>query len=476
MSCRVAVVLLAAAALVVGEDAGWRVQIAAGRAVQPADPPRGWRFVLQPLPPVEAVAAQAPDAPPYGCYSWGGEYLRFRKDLREVGWTSWRLGGFIDEPAIIAALEDGVEVMHTLQIGESLEQLRSIGKRNAFPSDEAFIAAYLAVVERFCVRYGPGGSLQAERPALQGRAVRHLELWNEPNFQYMIADGPDMPALRKERDRLYAKVLREVGTAVKARHPQMRVLGFAAGGSAFDDRRFIANVHILDPGIGACYDILSTHPYHQSPPLAERVRSWGAYSPVGGWQAIRGILAAHGQAERPIWWSEVGWPIPAADGGQFADRPDELTHPAMLQAACVVKMYALALRLGVQRVHIMSAADADRFNSGFFDRRTGEWRPAAHAVRQMIRLLPRPRLIAAPHDDVTGTIAWRFASDGLRPDAPEVVMAWREGGPAELTVPLPAGRLVAEVRDLIGGEVPVRVADGAAVFAGGPLPCYVALR
>jgi hypothetical protein len=471
--------VVAAAAAVSSPARDWREQVKTKQVVQPeTDTHSGWKFTPQPFPPIASVVAQQPDAVPlYGVYQWGGEYLEFRKEIQAVGWTSYRMGGFVHHEALVAAMEDGIELMPVLQIGQTLQDLKDTGKRHNYESDEAFISKYLEHVDAFCQTYGPGGTLFTSRPELAKHAVRHIEIWNEPNFQYMIKDEPDRAKVNAERDRLYAKLLKQTCEMVKAKHPGVKTVAFSAGGSAFDDVRFIKNVHGLDPALINAYDILSTHPYTDTPPHAERLKSWGSYSVTGAWAAIRGVLAKHGGENKPIWYTEVGWRALSQEvGATFKDNPDTLPKPAMVHAACVVKMYALASRLGVRRVHIMSVADADNTNSGFFTRSTKEWRPAAYAVQEMIRLMPQPRLLAVLSEENGGVYAYQYKSDWTRKESPEVVMAWREQNKGEVAVSLPAGRTVAKVVNMLGGEVPFQVQASRVAFAGGPLPCYVVLE
>lgn len=471
------------------EPLAWRKQVAEKRVAQFADSWEGvarfpWRFDELPLPPVAEIAAQMPDRPPvYGVYQWGGEYLTFRDDIRKVGWSAYRCGGPVIEPALIAMMEDGIEVLYCIQVGALQTDLGGKHRRDQFDDDESFIAAYLKDIDLFCERYGPGGGLFRERPDLADRAIRHLEIWNEPNFQYMIKDPAnpaDRPRVVAERDRLYAKVLRAAGELIRRKYPKMVVVGFGAGGAAADDARFVRAVFELDPKIGECFDILSTHPYSDSPPTAWSVRRWGRYTVASMWQGIRGQLGRRGFVDKPIWYTEVGWSISHADGGvyEMPRQEDEGRHfSAMQQAVNVVKLYALSLRLGVRRAHIMSVADIRGYNSGFFHRNTKEWRPSAHAAQQMIRRMPRPRLVDAPVEQPKdGLFAWRFQSDWTKADAPEVILAWRETDPGEIAVPLPAGRTVAEVQNLFGGPEPFRVEDGRVLLPGGPAPCYIVLR
>ena len=150
--------------------------------------------------------------------------------------------------------------------------------------------------------------------------------------------------------------------------------------------------------------------------------------------------------------------------------------PAMSQAACVTKLYALACRLGVGRVHIFAVTDVDRNNAGFFHPKTGEWRPSAYAVQEMIRLMPQPRIEAALSEETGGQYAYLFKSDWTRPDSKEVVMAWREQKSGEVSVTLPAGKKVAKLLNMLGGEETFTAAGNTVKFAGGPLPSYLVLE
>ncbi len=463
-------------ALLIGDDTGnWRELVKEKKVIQPASDSGEWKFTPQPFPSIESIAAQTPDEVPlYGVYHWAGEYIQFRKDIKAVGWKAYRMGGFEDEKALLMAMEDGIEIMMVLQIGKSFNELRASGKRNAYKSDEEFIQKYLQGIDEFCMKYGPGGTIFNKRPDLAKNPVRYIEIWNEPNFQYMIAEEPDRKKVQKERDTLYAKLLKAAGAFVKKKYPKIMVVGFGAGGAAFDDRRFIGNVHAIDPSIGNYYDILSTHPYTRTPPMADKINSWGTYSVTVGWKAIQDILAKYGYSNKPIWYTEVGWPITTKDGGNFKDRPDSFS--AMSAAACVTKMYILAVRLGVKRVHIMSITDADNYNSGFFNRKDGEWRPSAYAAQQLIGLLPKPRIQQAVAEETGGLYAYLFKSDWTGKYSKEVIVAWQEQKSGELSIAVPAGRKVLKLLNMLGGEEKFSVNGNKVQFAGGPFPSYLVLE
>jgi hypothetical protein len=253
------------------------------------------------------------------------------------------------------------------------------------------------------------------------------------------------------------------------------VIGFGAGGASAGDLRFIRNVLAKDPKAAKSFDALSTHPYvPPAPPEADAVRSWGSYSVAKSLDAIRKNLTEYKIADKPIWYTEVGWPISKADGGYFPTKGEDFVSP-LLQAAYVCRLYAYAVRLGVERVHIMFATDTDNFNAGFF-LRDGKWRPSATAVATMIQLIPSPRLESALSDGADGYYAYAFyrASVPRTETAGDarVIMAWNVAGPKTVEIPL-AGRGKPVLVDMLGGEKPLEAKGGKVTVEVGPLPIYI---
>ncbi len=290
-----------------------------------------------------------------------------------------------------------------------------------------------------------------------------------PNFEYLIRpDKRPQKDLEAARFALYAKLLPAAYAAAKDWSKEVNVVGFGAGGSSAGDIRFIQSVNAAGPAALRSYDILSTHPYVEPvAPEATSVQSWGRYSIAASLAAIRADLAAHGRAETPIWYTEVGWPISKQDGGVYAMAGTQVSPD--LQAAYVCRLYAFAQRLGVRRVDIMSVNDTDNFNSGFFQR-DGSWRPSAHAVQTMIQLMPSPRLIGVVSDGEGGYFAYRFAPKE-DPAAAPVLMAWNVAGPKVVELPVKASR--ATIIDLLGHRQTVAVAGDKIRLEIGPLPVYV---
>jgi hypothetical protein len=449
---------------------------AAAPASQPSVIPGDWKLTDQPLPPLEQVLKRpAPAIPVYGLYVWSGEYKANRKSIQKVGWKSFRVGGPITDDDMKMFVEDGVEIMKCLGLREMGTGSGDKKSRADYANDEEFIADYIKGVEAFLARYGPDGTFFKDNPGAAKRPILFVEIWNEPNFQYMIPDSNDRKKDNAQRDPLYANVLLAANQAVKKRWPAVKVVGFGAGGASADDLRFIRNVLQADPNVAKNFDILSTHPYVEPvPPETDCVRSWGSYSIAHGLDTIRKTLAQYGAGEKPIWYSEMGWPISKADGGLFAMKDTVYATP-LLQAAYVCRTYAYAMRLGVERVHIMFATDTDNFNAGFF-LRDGAWRPSAKAVETMIQVMATPRLASALSDGKDGYYAYSFYTAAApRTEVvgdPTVLMAWNVGGPKTVEIPL-KGKGKPVLVDMLGNEKPLEAKDGKVTVEVGPLPVYI---
>lgn len=126
-----------------------------------------------------------------------------------------------------------------------------------------------AVMERY------GGSLDV------------VEVWNEPNLRSFWKPQPDAAQ--------YAAFLKTTYETIKAVSPQTRVM---MGGTAGADTAFIEGIY--KAGGGPFMDIVNIHPYSWPNPPE------GALAPaIGG---VRAVMARHGDAAKPIWITEHGWP------------------------------------------------------------------------------------------------------------------------------------------------------------------------
>lgn len=453
------------------EDYTPRTEYFTQRSVDPGQ--YAFEAAAQPWPPLkEILAAPGPDLPPYGIYSWADEYDLAAEEINKMGIRSIRISGPWKnrESAMRKLAENNMEVLYTLSGRSHYGDLKKIW-RPAYETDEAFVEDYAKGVKMFVETYGPNGSFYKKEGLKSPLAV--VEIWNEPNFQYMIPDRKPREEVEAEREALYPKVLRAGYDAVKSVAPDLAVAGFAAGGASYGDFRFIRNVHENDAQIQDYYDILTTHPYTQgAPPEAYKVKSWGKYSIAQTLANLKEALSGK-LDNKPVWYTEHGWRFGQKHGGRFpTDKltPDQIVTPD-LQAAYVMRTYLLALRLGVGRVHVMHLHDTDNYNGGFMDRETLEWRPLAHATKHLTTTLPNPKLIGAIADGEDNQYIYRFQADHKQPNSEEVIVAWTVAEPKKVSIPIEGKQVT--VFDLIGNERSMEVKDGQVELEIGPYPLYL---
>ena len=192
----------------------------------------------------------------------------------------------------------------------------------AAPSPPADPGAFAAFVEGAVRRYRPLG-------------LRHWEIWNEPNLAAFWPPSPDA--------RAYAAVLRAAAGAVRGADAGATVIlgGLAAvqetGPIPSPPRRmrhraavgFLEDVY-RHAGADA-FDAVGFHPYsHPAPPdMAGLLNGWSLMA-----RGVRGVMARHGDAGKPVWITEYGAPtVPARGGVSLAEQADFLEGAHALAAA-----------------------------------------------------------------------------------------------------------------------------------------------
>lgn len=157
------------------------------------------------------------------------------------------------------------------------------------------VADYARFVASAVRRYGPGGSLWREHPALARWAPRFFELYNEPYYQ-------DVDPRR------YATTVRAAVRRARPANPAARFL-IAADTPNGAGRPWLSPMYAQVPDLGRYFDAVAVHPYSvgYDPGVYDRG------SPLRGRQTgriveIRDELARRGDGEKKLWITEVGWP------------------------------------------------------------------------------------------------------------------------------------------------------------------------
>lgn len=212
-------------------------------------------------------------------------------------------------------------------IGSSPAWARPAGCRvpTCAPARPAQFAAFADAAVR---RYAPLG-------------VHAWEIWNEPNTTRFWHPGPD-PAR-------YAAVLGAAASAIKSADPAATVVsgGLASVPSSrqsIDARQFLAGV--CAAGGLAQVDGIGVHPYSFPVPPSYDA-PWNGWTQMASTTvSIRSVLAACGQAAKPLWITEYGAPTngpgaaAAPDNYRLALRPDHVTEA--LQAEMATQAVQLA--------------------------------------------------------------------------------------------------------------------------------------
>ena len=127
--------------------------------------------------------------------------------------------------------------------------------------------------------------------------VKLWEIWNEQNEPFFWKPAPDV-------DR-YVEFYKAIYAAIKAEDPAAQVaMGGLAGlccSVGIPGKKFLEQMYAR----GVKPDIVNIHPYAMAN-QAPDVMLQGENS-FGHIQAIRNVMLAHGEGEKPIWVTEWGW-------------------------------------------------------------------------------------------------------------------------------------------------------------------------
>ena len=119
-----------------------------------------------------------------------------------------------------------------------------------------------------------------------GRRFPVMEIWNEANIPGFLKD-PD--------PRIYAETLKTAYAAIKAVDPAIKV---AYTGTAGVPHGWIRKT--FEAGAAKCFDIMNVHPYSH-PGCPEGSMDVNT-------EKLRKLMEEFGVGDRPIWYTEIGWP------------------------------------------------------------------------------------------------------------------------------------------------------------------------
>jgi hypothetical protein len=461
-------------------------------AFQQPDVPQSIDVTIeQPFPPLEDIINKPDsDMPVYGLYTWYTwfeGYGSWEDEITAVGIKSLRVGTghrvLLSDSAMETFANNDFEILYMLQGSDR----GNFGEFNDIDNDNAFIADYLDFIDEAIGRFGPNGDFWTENPSVPYNPIIYWEMWNEPNEHYLLGeeywDELDMDG----KAELYSRLLIASYNHIRDNPDwdEVKIVGFAASGSSINDvgwpePGFIEMVHQYLESYGGSaqyYDILSDHPYvHDFPPDSQNLHSeWYDYSIATSFEDYHSTMINHGNSDKGVWFTEIGW---HRDTGDFPAGDNYVSE--RLQAAYVVRLYLTAMRLGVERVHVMFMQDADGFNGGFWTDDHVRYEET-DAVQKMIEIMPKPRLTGAINDggygdndlpDSEGYYAYTFDPDTDIEGENDVIVAWNVTGPSTVDIPVQPGAQY-NIVDMLGGTQPVTASSDQLAVEIGPCPTYV---
>ena len=322
-----------------------------------------------------------------------------------------------------------------------------------------------------------------------GDRVIAWEVWNEENEGWRFWPPHEDPAA-------YGRLLCSADRALRQVTPATPVLFGGLFFPAVADLPGMSAVDFLDaayranPRLGACYDALAYHPYpypFTAPELDVPIRG----SVLSAADQLRVVLRNHGDAAKPLWITEVGWPTHDLTYGVNETK----------QAQYVARM---ALATFAQRIPVLTfytyGDDADPTGGvnqeawfGFF-RVDGTPKPSYRALSTFAQVFAGARFVA-DRSRALGLPPGRLLLGGrgfaLRYRSPTaaITAVWLANesaveaqghlpdggtfGPRALRVRVPVRAKRVEVVDYLGTEREVRARHHAIVVEAGPGPQYV---
>ena len=173
------------------------------------------------------------------------------------------------------------------------------------PADPASFGAFAGAV---AARYAPEG-------------VRDFEIWNEPNNVVFWQPAPNPAA--------YTADLIAAHAAIKAVDPQAVVITGGLAPETDNGTDINAITYLQDmyaDGAKGAFDAVGYHPY-SFPALPDTYEAWSGWSQMSQTPtSIESVLAANGDASKPLWLTEVGAPTSGPDGVGDAAQAEELTQ------------------------------------------------------------------------------------------------------------------------------------------------------
>lgn len=335
----------------------------------------------------------------------------------------------------------GIDVIGVLAFGNPWACSDPVADSFYPPDDPADFAAYVtAAIEHL------------------GPLVTRYEIWNEQNAGYRFWK----PATKGDAA-AYGTLMKAAVDAGRAACPTCQ---FAYGGPFFHSMiidghiPFLQQTYDAHPDLSAYFDAMAMHPYPFYPPQAAPEGppedfEWPFWDMVAG---VRQVMADHDAGDRPIWVTEVGWPV-------FWSVTEEL------QAAYLVRGFLHLVALDAAPVCWYTLFDHDKpsvfaaedffglLTSGVDTDGIPQPKPVFHALAQLGVRFGQHRIVRDLHAAKL-VPKGAFGYELLGPDGDRWWVVWSHPSPGTAIVALPAAPLqvlsqLGEPLDAAGAELPV---------------------
>jgi hypothetical protein len=188
---------------------------------------------------------------------------------------------------VAAAASKGITILPILFNTPQFHLGRTNGTNACPPRDNATLAAYAQALVR---RYGPNGTLWAERPGVPRVPIRSWQIWNEPNLWMYWCGKPNA--------RQYVAMLRTVGKAIKQVDRRAQIV--TAGLPDSKMKKTVPLMRFIDQMYRAkaakYFDSLAINSYAKDHRHLGRMLT-----------AVRKRMNARRDRRGQIWITEIGW-------------------------------------------------------------------------------------------------------------------------------------------------------------------------
>ncbi len=194
--------------------------------------------------------------------------------------------------------------------------IRSQEMQNA--RDISWMTGYLRTIRRLGMKIDlrVGRSSRTSVEQFAGTCAKAAQLWKDDLTAIEVGNEPNAllePSMTRaefehadaQAAAAYVPVVKDSYLAIKQVAPRLTVL---AGAMAFSDGTFLEDAYA--DGMGGYFDALSVHPYTYNASPDHIARSWPGrmlFSLVDGLPWIHDIMARHGDGQKKVWITEVGW-------------------------------------------------------------------------------------------------------------------------------------------------------------------------